>query len=130
MATDGTTVFVPVVNHPIDGHRRRRNRRNGEELTGELVAIDIATGKVKWSSEFASAAFGAPTVVNDLVFATTFDGIVHAFDADSGSEVWQAALPAGSNTGVAVNGDTLVAPAGAATAEGQAPALVAYRLGG
>ena len=67
----------------------------------------------------ASAAFGAPTVVNDLVFATTFDGIVHALDAKTGGEVWQATLPAGINAGVMVSGDTLIAPAGLPTAEGQ-----------
>ena len=38
-------------------------------------------------------------------------------------------LPAGSNTGVAVSGNTLIAPAGLASAEGQTPELVAYRLG-
>jgi outer membrane protein assembly factor BamB len=69
-------------------------------------------------------------VVNDLVFETTFDGIVYALDAKSGGEVWQATLPAGINTGVLVSGEYLLAPAGLPIAEGQVAELVAYRLGG
>jgi outer membrane protein assembly factor BamB len=76
------------------------------------------------------AAFGPPTAVNDIVFFTTFDGTVHGLDAGTGGEVWQGALPAASNTGVMISGDTLIVPAGLAVAEGQKPAIVAYRLGG
>jgi hypothetical protein len=39
-------------------------------------------------------------------------------------------LPAGINTGVSISGDTVIAPAGLASAEGQTPEIVAYRLGG
>jgi hypothetical protein len=44
--------------------------------------------------------------------------------------VWSASLPAGSNSGMTASGDTLIAPAGIAVAEGQKPSLVAFRLGG
>jgi outer membrane protein assembly factor BamB len=69
-------------------------------------------------------------VVNDLVFATTFDGAVYALDTKTGGEVWQATLPAGINTGVAVSGEFLIAPAGLPLAEGQTAQVVAYRLPG
>jgi glucose dehydrogenase len=128
IAANATTLYVPVVNHPItsDGVEIQET----PELTGELVAIDIKTGKVEWQNEFEAAAFGAPTVVNDLVFMATFDGIVHAFDAETGGEVWQGTLPASSNAGLMASGDTLVVPAGLATQEGQQPQIVAYRVGG
>ena len=93
-----------------------------------MVALDIKTGKVKWDQEYPSAAFGSPVVINDVVFFTTFDGTVHGLDVNTGGEVWTASLPAGSNSPVTASGDTLVVPAGIATAEGQKPALVAYRL--
>jgi glucose dehydrogenase len=128
IAADSTTVFAPVVNHPITSNGTENQEM--PELTGELVAIDIKTGKVQWKKEFEAAAFGAPTVVNDLVFLATFDGTVHAFDAETGGEVWQAALPAASNAGLMASGDTLVVPAGLPSAEGQKPEIVAYRLGG
>jgi outer membrane protein assembly factor BamB len=69
-------------------------------------------------------------VVNDLVFATTVDGNIYGLDTKSGGEVWQAALPAGSNAGVMPSGEHLIAGAGLPVAEGQVPEIVAYRLGG
>jgi outer membrane protein assembly factor BamB len=128
MATNGPLVFVPVVNHSVTILGQEEIEESGP-LTGELVALDTATGVVKWAHKFQAGAFGAPTVVNDLVFLGTFDGILHAFDASSGIEVWEASLPAGSNSGVAASGKTLVAPAGIPSAEGQTPEIVAYSLG-
>jgi outer membrane protein assembly factor BamB len=129
MATNGSTVFVPVVNHPVTISTQTENQENGP-TTGELVAIDAATGAVRWNHKFPSAAFGAATAVNDLVFATTFSGALYAFDASSGDIAWQSQLPAGTNTGVAIDGDTLIAPAGLPLANGQTPEIAAYRLGG
>jgi outer membrane protein assembly factor BamB len=129
MATDGKLVFVPVVNHPATLSAGGELGESGA-MTGELVAIDASSGAIKWQQEFSSAAFGAPTVVNDLVFATAFEGTVHAFEAASGNEVWVGTLPASINTSVSISGDTVIAPAGLAAAEGQAPEIVAFRLGG
>ncbi len=129
MATDGKLVFVPVVNHSATLGTRGEISEGGE-MTGELVAIDAATGKIAWNQEFSSAAFGAPTVVNDVVFATAFEGSLFAFDAASGNELWVTTLPASINTGVSVSGDTVIAPAGLASGEGQTAEIVAYRLGG
>ncbi len=129
MATNGSTVFVPVVNHPVTVTTQTENQENGP-TTGELVALSAATGAVRWTHRFPSAAFGAATAVNDLVFTTTFEGTLYAFNASSGHVAWESRLPAGSNTGVAVDGDTLIAPAGSAIASGQTPEIAAYRLGG
>jgi outer membrane protein assembly factor BamB len=130
MATDGKMVFVPVVNQPGAISATEGLGEGGGESTGELVAIDAKTGAIRWEQPFQTPAYGAPTVVNDLVFATSFDGIVHAFEAASGNEAWDAELPAGINTSVSISGDTLVAPAGIALEEGQKPKIVAFRLGG
>lgn len=129
MATDGKTIFVPVVNGSATV-TANSEIGGGGEMSGELVAIDAASGQIQWQQEFASAAFGAPTVINDLVFATSFEGSVYAFETASGSEVWTGELPAGINTSVSIDGDTVIAPAGSPSAEGQVPALVAFRLGG
>jgi outer membrane protein assembly factor BamB len=94
-----------------------------------LRAIDIKTGKVKWTRELEQMAFGATLVTNDLVFATTADGIIHALKKDTGGEIWQSALPSGTNAGVMVSGDMLLAGAGLA-GEGQTSELVAYKIGG
>jgi outer membrane protein assembly factor BamB len=127
MATNGSQVFVPVVNHPVTVVAQGENQEEGP-ISGELVALNIATGAVEWDQKLASAAFGAASAVNDLVFATSFNGTLYALQDATGNVVWQTTLPAGTNTGVAVAGDTVVAPAGVATAAGQTPGITAFRL--
>jgi outer membrane protein assembly factor BamB len=128
-AADATTVFVPIVNGGIEV-TPQQTLSNTAELQGGMAALDIKTGKVLWEQEYSAAAYGSPVVMNDVVFFTTFDGTVHGVDAKSGGEVWSASLPAGSNSGVAASGNTLVVPAGIPAAEGQQPELLAFRLGG
>jgi outer membrane protein assembly factor BamB len=128
MSTNGTDVFVPVVNHPVTFSNQTEPQENGPS-TGEVVALDAATGAVRWTRKLPSSVFGATTAVNDVVFATTFEGALYAFDASTGSVVWETKLPAATNTGVVVSGNTLIAPAGLATGAGQSPQIVAYRYG-
>jgi alcohol dehydrogenase (cytochrome c) len=128
-AADDKRIYVPIVNHSA-------TLVNGEEATeestatGEVAALDIATGKIVWTAEMSQPAYGSLLVSNDVVFATTADGVVHALDAAKGGEVWQAALPSGSNAGVMISGDMLVTGAGLPAVEGQTAKLVAYKLGG
>lgn len=129
-ATDGQNVYVPVVNAPLEVVTQEERQEPGP-IEGELVALDVASGEVQWTHEFPEApAYGFTTVSNDLVFATTGDGKVSAFDTSSGRLAWEATLPAGTNSGVAIEGDMVIAPAGLPQAEGQTAQLVAYRLGG
>jgi outer membrane protein assembly factor BamB len=127
MATNGSSVFVPVVNHPVTVTPQFETQEPGTS-TGELVALNIATGAFEWDHKLPSSAYGGATAVNDLVFATDFEGKLYAFDANSGTIAWEAQLPAGTNTGVVVHGDTLIAPAGVPLASGQTPEITAYRL--
>jgi outer membrane protein assembly factor BamB len=130
MATDGKYVYVPVINGPLEIITQTERQEPGP-LNGELVALDVRTGALKWKHEFSTAPpFGFTTVANDLVFSTTYDGKVQAFDTGSGRLVWQGELPAGTNSGVAIADDMMVVGAGLAAAEGQTPQLVAFRLGG
>jgi outer membrane protein assembly factor BamB len=131
MSTDGSSVFAPVVNHPVTIASGSEIEESSPINKGELVALNAKSGAIEWKHEFPVApAFGATTSVNDVVFTTTFEGKVYAFDSKSGQLLWQEELPAGTNTGVTVAGDTVIAPAGVASAEGQTPQIVAYRLGG
>jgi outer membrane protein assembly factor BamB len=131
MSTDGSHVFVPVVNHPVTLASGSEIEENSAVNAGELVALNVKNGSLAWKHEFPlSPAYGATTVTNDLVFATTYDGKVHAYETKSGRLAWQSELPAGTNAGVTVAGDMLIAPAGVPAAEGQIPSIVAFRLGG
>ncbi|MGH2831916.1 MAG: PQQ-binding-like beta-propeller repeat protein [Solirubrobacteraceae bacterium] len=128
MASNGSTVFVPVVNLPVKYVSQTQSSEGGEGTGGELVALDVKTGAVKWTHQFQAPAFGAATVVNDVVLTTSSNGTLYGFDASEGSVLWEVQLPAGSNTGVAVSDDTVIVPAGLADTAGQTPELIAYRL--
>jgi hypothetical protein len=54
---------------------------------------------------------------------------VVAYSLDDGSEVWSARLPAGTNSPLAIAGNTLVAAAGFPQGAEQTPQLVAFKLG-
>ncbi len=126
MATNGSTVFVPVVNiaQLIAPTFEVKEAATGD---GELVALDTATGAVKWKQPLPQPTFGSATVVNNVVLTTMFGGSVLAFEAETGRVLWQAELPAGTNAGVTVSGDTVIAPAGF-TSGAQRATIVAYRL--
>ena len=69
--------------------------------TGEMVALNVGDGSVKWKRDLAQPAYGAATISNDLVFTTTFEGKLIALDRDTGSVVWEKQMPAGTNATVA-----------------------------
>ncbi|MCC7450998.1 MAG: PQQ-binding-like beta-propeller repeat protein [Anaerolineae bacterium] len=94
--------------------------------TADLVALDAATGEIKWQLHIDRPAFGGVTVVNDLVFTATLDGIIYAVARQDGRVVWQHQAPGGTNAWPAVAGDTLIWPIGL----GGSPAVIAWRLNG
>jgi hypothetical protein len=51
------------------------------EGTGELVALDLATGEELWVADLDLPPFAGVTVVNDLVMTATFDGTMLALPA-------------------------------------------------
>jgi outer membrane protein assembly factor BamB len=99
------------------------------EARGEMVALDVATGRQLWAAKLPQMPLGGATVAGDLVFTTTFGGGLGALSRADGSIVWTAQLPAGSNSTLAIAGDTLIVGAGLPLTATQQPAVVAYRLG-
>ncbi len=129
-AVDGTTAYLAVNDLGFTVESQTASRLdNPESGTGEMVALDLATGRIRWQHKFAHSPYGAASVTNDLVFTTTFDGRVFALSTRTGDVAWQARLPAGTNSPVAINGDTVIAGAGYASGRGQRPEIVGYRLG-
>jgi outer membrane protein assembly factor BamB len=96
---------------------------------GEIVRLDLATGAIDWSVDVDTMPLGAVTISNDLLFTTLFDGRVVAYSLDDGSEVWSAQLPAGTNSPLAIAGDTLVTAAGFPQGAGQKAELVTFKVG-
>ena len=97
--------------------------------TGDLVAVNEATGKVQWDDKLPSSPYGAATLANNVVFTTTFSGVIYAMDASTGKQLWHAQLPAGTNAPVAVVGNTVLTAASFPETKNQRAEIVAYRLG-
>lgn len=129
MAVKDGVVYAPVVNLPTEIKAQNDFSLDFAGGSGEMVALDVATGEVKWQRDFDTPVYGAATVVNDLVFTTTFDGTLHALNAETGETVWSDKLPAGTNATLAVSQDWLVTAASLAQSPDQKPAIIAYRLG-
>jgi outer membrane protein assembly factor BamB len=131
MAAANGVVYVPVDNLPetIAAAADPVGTSNFFQGKGEMVAIDIATGKLLWATQLPQLLFGGATVSNDLVFTTTFTGELTALSRQDGSVVWTAQLPAGSNATLAIVGNTLLAGAGIPLKATEHPEVVAYRLG-
>lgn len=110
-----------------------------EKATGNLTALDGATGEILWDVEIPSGIAGVgPVVANDAIFVGTLDGIVRAFNTADGSEIWRVQTSAGLNAPFAVAGDTLYVPAGSflvpsvdspSEMPGVHAALIAFQLG-
>ncbi len=74
---------------------------------GQLAAVDMASGKIKWQVPFGNAvlnhwnlgvpSMGGPIVTaSGLIFiAATVDDDIRAFDIHTGKVLWQYQLPAG-----------------------------------
>ena len=100
-----------------------------EKAAGEMVAVNQDTGAIAWDTPLPSSPYGAATVTNDVVFTTTFHGDLYALDASTGTILFKTPMSAGSNAPVAVDGDYVIAGAGAALPPTQRDMIIAYKLG-
>jgi len=128
-STDGSLIFVPVMNYAATLRRQKLGGLTGAR-TGELVGLDVESGEIAWRQRFPDAVYGATNVVNDLVFATTLDGVIYALESKSGEVVWKDSLPAGMTSGLGINDATVLATSGLESRGGGTTEMVAYRLGG
>jgi outer membrane protein assembly factor BamB len=77
----------------------------GESVTspGYLVALNAATGKLRWSSS-AAGTIGVPIVANGTVYIAPTDGKVYAFAAGTGKEIWEFQRTTGVSTRTGLDG--------------------------
>ena len=134
-------VYAPVYNQSTNYTAEGMDPSSAgpADATGQLVAIDAATGEIIWDVEQPTGTLASATVVNDLVFTGGLDGVVRAFSTADGSQVWTYQAAAGLNAPITVSGDWVFVPAGgpfipsvdtwnpAPTTAGE---LIALKLGG
>ncbi len=79
IGVDGDTVYI------IDG-------------ISQALAVNAATGKVKWRSDFGTPGRSAPTIADGRVFFATIDERLFALDAATGSQLWSYTATAAETT--------------------------------
>lgn len=136
IATDGARVYVGVSDVTVDKvtglnadslfHLRDlvgNNIHQSVNATPGVYAVDLATGKVVWArhpthtyTDKTSGTVTVPSiysaglaVTNDVVFAASLDGVVKAFRAIDGNELWSysTAITFVDVNGTAGNGGTI-----------------------
>ena len=111
LASDGTNVYA-AVNNLASTYTNLTNA--GIKLgdftkgTGDIVALNQATGKIVWDHKLNQSPYGAASLTNDVLFTTTFDGKLWALSTKTGKALWSAQLPANTNTPVAIAGNTVI----------------------
>ena len=133
MAFSDDRLFVPWLDLPTKLSATAFDTESAFDFSkgrGGLTTVDPASGKVLWERRLPQMNFGAATVANDVVFTSTFDGTIYAFDTESGRTLWRAKARAGINSFPAIDGDTVLVGA-AATGFFKKPVfeLIAYSLG-
>jgi alcohol dehydrogenase (cytochrome c) len=89
----------------------------GDRASARLEARDPLTGKIAWSIDYPAPALGSVlTTAGGLVFNGDSTGIVRAYDARTGKELWSFNTGSGIRAGIttySVNGEQyVVVPSG------------------
>lgn len=108
-------LFTPLLNSPT--YVTPTGNTEGPEslatATGQLVALNAATGEIVWDIELASPLFAGATVVNDVIFTGGLDGVVRGFNTANGEQVFSYQTASGLSAPLAIWGDYLLVPSGA-----------------
>jgi len=107
-----TPVTQPVVQLNI-GANFHEVPPPGGEIYGHLDAIDPITGAKKWSVRFPEPPMASVlSTAGDLVFVPDSRGIIHAYNAQTGAELWSHNDGTGHQGGIisySVNGKQYIA---------------------
>lgn len=100
----------------------------GVKAYGELAAIDSRTGKIAWRKRMPANSLGGSPLVTagGLMFRTSRDGRVEAYDAYTGDLLWQfqtESSGSGPPASYEINGEQYIAAS-------IGPSIWAFKLGG
>ena len=132
LALAGNTVYVATVDQQFTiakmSYPLGAQDGNG---TGEIVALNLTTGRVEWDTKVPSYPLGAATVSNDLIFTALYTGVLIALNRTTGAIVYQRRLPTSANAPIAVAGNSILVPAGGPNVfgpKGGSPQLAVYTV--
>jgi outer membrane protein assembly factor BamB len=114
MSLDGTSIYVVTVDLPLTYTSLNQVLpvKAAGSATGEVEALNLATGNVGWDTKVPDLPLGATTVSNDLVFTTLYHGVLIALNRSTGAIVFRRQLPTSANSPIAIAGNTVIVPAG------------------
>jgi outer membrane protein assembly factor BamB len=136
LATSESTIFAAVndLGVPMSDHGVTESSKEFaasiSSAPGEMVAVNVDTGKIIWDDKLPSTPYGAATVTNNVVFTTTYSGYLYAFNAATGAILLKTPLSSGANAPVAIDGDYVIAGAGVQVPRNDKQLIIAYKLGG
>jgi outer membrane protein assembly factor BamB len=79
------------------------------EAKGQVVSLDLNSGKLKWKRDLPGAVLAAVAVKGDVAVCTATDGKVRGLNAADGNVRWEYAAGAPFFAGPAVAGDAVYA---------------------
>ena len=135
LATNGSTVFAAVNNLAVPMSANGVTESSATfkasigKATGEMVAVNQDTGKIEWDVKLPSSPYGAAAVTNNVVFTTTYNGDLYAFNAATGAVLLKTPLSAGTNAPVTIAGDYVIAGAAVPLSHSEQELIIAYKLG-
>ena len=135
LATSGTTVFAAVNDLGIPMTVAGAAESSKEfvasigKATGQMVAVNVDTGKVIWDDKLPSSPYGAATVTNGVVFTTTYSGYLYALNAATGAVLLKTPLSSGCNAPVAIDGSYVITGAGVQLPKPDKQLIIAFKLG-
>ena len=99
-AVDNHVVYETFMNAPPC------NRAPSSQLTGELIAFAVGSGKVLWRKTIGPSE-SSPVVAAGSVFVGDWSGHVYAFGKRTGKRFWSTKLQGQVKGGVAISGNRL-----------------------
>jgi outer membrane protein assembly factor BamB len=72
------------------------------DVRGNALAVDLATGRERWSAKFPADVRGTPLIASDLLITPADDGVVRALSLETGDAVWTTDL--GAHLGGTIGG--------------------------
>jgi len=130
LALAGHSIYVATIDLPLTYPNLKLPVAitSSGSASGQVEALNVATGKVEWDTKVTQMPLGAATVSNNLVFTTLYGGELIALNRNTGAIVYRRQLPTSANSPIAIAGNTVIVPAGGPTTQTRSgdPQVVAY----